>query len=92
MNIMALAGFPRFVKKLNESGKPGHCLGVIDDMYESSSSDYTTIATGAARVEGLVPILAGLERFRLAMMLTNSSRVLVRRGLNLFSSHTEDTV
>lgn len=40
----------------------------------------------------LIPIFLGLGRFRFFMMFTNSSRVLVKRGLNLRSSPTVDAV
>lgn len=39
-----------------------------------------------------IPIFLGLGRFRFFMMFTNSSLLLVRRGLNLRSSPTVDTV
>lgn len=37
-----------------------------------------------------IPIFLGLGRFRLFMMFTNSSKLLVRRELNLRSSPTVD--
>lgn len=39
-----------------------------------------------------IPIFLGLGRFRLFMIFSNSCRLLVKRGLNLRSSPTVDTV
>lgn len=39
-----------------------------------------------------VPILAGLGRFRFFMIFSNSSKLFVKRGLNLRSSPTVETV